>query len=139
MFDFYRNQELVHWESLWAIVFDISTYMYHSQPFEVYSLLISSLISSNPFGIVAPRIICKNTEQLEAMVCKILDDSGEGLILCKFGSSYEPGRSENLLKLKGTNPKKKYHGRSLFQAVVKLSPNIGIEKRKLHASYVAGK
>lgn len=52
---------------------------------------------------MAMRVMCKDKFQLKLFVEKIINDSGEGVILRKRGSLYEHGRSPDLLKLKVNN------------------------------------
>lgn len=49
---------------------------------------------------VAPRISCESSGNLKLFVENIIEDGGEGVILRKHSSLYEPGRSQNLIKLK---------------------------------------
>jgi ATP-dependent DNA ligase len=46
------------------------------------------------------RVLCQGSEHLKAIVQGIIDYDGEGVVLRKINSFYEPGRSANLLKLK---------------------------------------
>jgi hypothetical protein len=48
---------------------------------------------------VAVRALCKN-EMILDIVQTVIDNGGEGLILQKYGSAYDVGRSESLVKLK---------------------------------------
>lgn len=50
--------------------------------------------------VVATRMKCKNNVQLKLMVETIINDNGEGVILRKEKSLYEPGRTPSLLKIK---------------------------------------
>ena len=50
--------------------------------------------------IVAPRVLCKDTTQVDLFIQHIIDDGGEGVILRKLRSKYEYGRTSTLFKLK---------------------------------------
>jgi hypothetical protein len=48
-------------------------------------------------------MLCTSNTQLNLMVQQVINDEGEGVILQKCGSLYEPGRTPDLLKLKVLN------------------------------------
>lgn len=50
--------------------------------------------------LVVWRLLCETGPQIQQMNELIIDKEGEGLILRKCGSLYEPGKSYSLLKLK---------------------------------------
>eukprot|EP00026_Physarum_polycephalum_P000668 Phypoly_transcript_00669.p1 GENE.Phypoly_transcript_00669~~Phypoly_transcript_00669.p1 ORF type:complete len:889 (+),score=100.09 Phypoly_transcript_00669:213-2879(+) len=85
------------------LAFDTPTAFYHKLPFEErYSLLYKTIGPNHPLVIVAVRIKCWNEHILQALLQVILDDKGEGVVLRKPRSRYEPGRSFSLLKIKSS-------------------------------------
>ena len=78
---------------------------YHLSSF--FSFLFFFLYFSTLFDelyIVAARLLCNKDTKINYLVQQIIDDGGEGAIIRKFGSFYDPGRSQSLLKLKVSLP-----------------------------------
>jgi ATP dependent DNA ligase domain len=85
---------------------------YHSSPF----LMVSSLLSAYPsllssihptvlfisqiIKIPVVRMLCITKKQLKKALHDVISDGGEGLIMRKPKSIYEPGRTSSLVKLK---------------------------------------
>ena len=61
---------------------------------------MSCTIILTKYKIVAPRVFCTSHLHLLSFLKEILKNEGEGVVLRKPKSFYEPGRSANLLKLK---------------------------------------
>ena len=49
--------------------------------------------------MIVPRMACESS-CLDGLVQQIIEDGGEGVILQKYSSMYERGRSASVLKIK---------------------------------------
>eukprot|EP00026_Physarum_polycephalum_P004745 Phypoly_transcript_04768.p1 GENE.Phypoly_transcript_04768~~Phypoly_transcript_04768.p1 ORF type:complete len:663 (+),score=63.83 Phypoly_transcript_04768:34-2022(+) len=76
---------------------DISRLKYEQR----YQILLQSIPPSHPCNHVVSRMDC-DSRKIESFLQMITEESGEGLILQMHGSKYERGRSQAVLKLKGT-------------------------------------
>eukprot|EP00026_Physarum_polycephalum_P003064 Phypoly_transcript_03073.p1 GENE.Phypoly_transcript_03073~~Phypoly_transcript_03073.p1 ORF type:complete len:492 (+),score=39.24 Phypoly_transcript_03073:901-2376(+) len=72
-------------------------------PFEKrYTILVHTVASDHPFLVLAYRILNTNSVDLDTFLKQIITCFGEGVILRKYASTYENGRSQELFKLKAT-------------------------------------
>eukprot|EP00026_Physarum_polycephalum_P000178 Phypoly_transcript_00178.p1 GENE.Phypoly_transcript_00178~~Phypoly_transcript_00178.p1 ORF type:complete len:1068 (-),score=137.60 Phypoly_transcript_00178:3031-5769(-) len=95
------NKSSVAWDQLRMPTFDCPTIPLQNKPFEArYKELLKNTSGSNPFVVVATRLLCSKQTRINHVVEQIINDGGEGAILRKVGSFYDPGRSQSLLKLK---------------------------------------
>eukprot|EP00026_Physarum_polycephalum_P009455 Phypoly_transcript_09580.p1 GENE.Phypoly_transcript_09580~~Phypoly_transcript_09580.p1 ORF type:complete len:252 (+),score=12.31 Phypoly_transcript_09580:453-1208(+) len=99
--------DLVQWHSLRMLVFDDPSRLLGHEKYESrYKKLLSSISFENPFLIIATRLLCKNSKNLNVRVESLIEEHAEGVILQKVGSPYVPGRSPFLVKLKSSNTEK---------------------------------
>eukprot|EP00026_Physarum_polycephalum_P003011 Phypoly_transcript_03020.p1 GENE.Phypoly_transcript_03020~~Phypoly_transcript_03020.p1 ORF type:complete len:828 (+),score=99.94 Phypoly_transcript_03020:42-2525(+) len=93
--------EMPNWTLFRVLCFDEASHSMRSQPFEQrYSLIMAQFRPSNPTVIIAPRFLCSDAETLIHSLQQIVKEGGEGIILRKPYSLYQPGRSTDLIKLK---------------------------------------
>jgi DNA ligase-1 len=86
------------WQNIAYVVFDTP----NDSPFEDRYALIRKEIPLSPYCFVLPHSQCRDRADLEAHYLGTLEDGGEGVMLRAYGSTYEHGRSEYLLKYKPT-------------------------------------
>eukprot|EP00026_Physarum_polycephalum_P001914 Phypoly_transcript_01917.p1 GENE.Phypoly_transcript_01917~~Phypoly_transcript_01917.p1 ORF type:complete len:811 (+),score=69.95 Phypoly_transcript_01917:211-2643(+) len=87
------------WPSLRVISFDSPKRKHQHNPYEKrYRLLLKNIALSHPFVVIPARMMCDKFLRILAQY--IIDDGGEGVILQKYRSLYEQGRSLSLVKLK---------------------------------------
>eukprot|EP00026_Physarum_polycephalum_P002518 Phypoly_transcript_02525.p1 GENE.Phypoly_transcript_02525~~Phypoly_transcript_02525.p1 ORF type:complete len:833 (+),score=92.99 Phypoly_transcript_02525:54-2552(+) len=74
-----------------------------TQPFEErYQNILYAISPAHPFFTLAMRMLILDHKHLMAALKQVLEEGGEGLVLRKPNSIYEPGRSPSLLKLKAS-------------------------------------
>jgi len=90
----------IKWHFVRMIAFDEASTDMRSKRFEerYRSLLLTS--PDHPFVKVAPRMLVMNDIHLQYFLQSVIEDGGEGAILRRINSLYEPGRSKLLVKLK---------------------------------------
>eukprot|EP00026_Physarum_polycephalum_P002695 Phypoly_transcript_02703.p1 GENE.Phypoly_transcript_02703~~Phypoly_transcript_02703.p1 ORF type:complete len:811 (+),score=66.41 Phypoly_transcript_02703:184-2616(+) len=97
------ESESLPWDNARLIGFDAPAIRFQNMSFEKrYSVLLECVSIDHPIMIVTPRVMCKNSVHMNAIVGEIIEDGGEGGILRRVGSLYEPGRTTTLLKLKSS-------------------------------------
>eukprot|EP00026_Physarum_polycephalum_P001329 Phypoly_transcript_01330.p1 GENE.Phypoly_transcript_01330~~Phypoly_transcript_01330.p1 ORF type:complete len:878 (+),score=128.72 Phypoly_transcript_01330:456-3089(+) len=98
-----HHSDFVRWQRLRMISFDAPAYDVQQTTFEGrYRLLLQFCGDEHPCNMVAFRILCTSSSNLQVAIKGIMNNGGEGVILRKAGSLYEQGRSPLLLKLKDT-------------------------------------
>eukprot|EP00026_Physarum_polycephalum_P001930 Phypoly_transcript_01933.p1 GENE.Phypoly_transcript_01933~~Phypoly_transcript_01933.p1 ORF type:complete len:924 (+),score=109.23 Phypoly_transcript_01933:169-2940(+) len=98
---FASSLAFIEWTPCRAIIFDAPGFRNQHLPFEErYAVVLKSISPTNPFVVVATRILCVDPQVLRATAERIISEGAEGLIVRKKGSKYESGRSEDLLKIK---------------------------------------
>eukprot|EP00026_Physarum_polycephalum_P002429 Phypoly_transcript_02435.p1 GENE.Phypoly_transcript_02435~~Phypoly_transcript_02435.p1 ORF type:complete len:884 (+),score=75.70 Phypoly_transcript_02435:120-2771(+) len=97
-----HTENMCDWTMLRMISFDVPSLADQKSSYEDrYAKLLENLPVDHPFIFVALRIYCTFWLQSWFVQC-IIDSGGEGIILQRCGSFYEPGRSPSLIKLKTT-------------------------------------
>eukprot|EP00026_Physarum_polycephalum_P002043 Phypoly_transcript_02047.p1 GENE.Phypoly_transcript_02047~~Phypoly_transcript_02047.p1 ORF type:complete len:791 (+),score=118.55 Phypoly_transcript_02047:121-2493(+) len=105
---FVESQKLIlsnsaNWEYLRMVAFDNPDPAYHDLAFETrYASLVNEIDADNTFLVIAPRVRCITKRQLIKSADMIIKDGGEGVIVRRPKSLYEPGRSNCLWKIKAT-------------------------------------
>eukprot|EP00026_Physarum_polycephalum_P002670 Phypoly_transcript_02678.p1 GENE.Phypoly_transcript_02678~~Phypoly_transcript_02678.p1 ORF type:complete len:822 (+),score=110.18 Phypoly_transcript_02678:190-2655(+) len=85
------------------ITFDNAAPTRHNAAFEErYNDLLGSVPYGHQFIIIAARLRGYNKKLISFVLDNIMEDGGEGVIMRRHNSTYEPGRSENLVKIKTT-------------------------------------
>eukprot|EP00026_Physarum_polycephalum_P004881 Phypoly_transcript_04905.p1 GENE.Phypoly_transcript_04905~~Phypoly_transcript_04905.p1 ORF type:complete len:657 (+),score=93.00 Phypoly_transcript_04905:87-2057(+) len=85
------------------IAFDIPSGTLRNKQFERrYAVLMHHIPSHHPVLVVPGRISCCSKDFLVSLLHEVLENGGEGVILYKFSSKYESGRSTLLYKIKTT-------------------------------------
>eukprot|EP00026_Physarum_polycephalum_P001724 Phypoly_transcript_01726.p1 GENE.Phypoly_transcript_01726~~Phypoly_transcript_01726.p1 ORF type:complete len:978 (+),score=124.21 Phypoly_transcript_01726:128-3061(+) len=98
-----NSDDVAQWPALRIITFDVPPIGRQNMPFEErYKQLMWRTDPDTPAIVIAPRILGRNSEQLDFVLQSIIDDGGEGAILRKVGSFFEHGRSTSLIKLKSS-------------------------------------
>ena len=86
--------------TLFFLFFFFSSFFLSFLSFFFFFLFFFSFFFLTITYFVAPRFIFKRNMSHNYFVQNVVADGGEGIILRKCGSLYEPGRSYSLLKIK---------------------------------------
>eukprot|EP00026_Physarum_polycephalum_P004684 Phypoly_transcript_04707.p1 GENE.Phypoly_transcript_04707~~Phypoly_transcript_04707.p1 ORF type:complete len:664 (+),score=57.25 Phypoly_transcript_04707:58-2049(+) len=85
------------WDLFRLVAFDSPS---SCETFEERYARILDIPREHSFLILAPRLLCKRAANVYMLHDIVTENEGEGIILRKKGSLYEPGRSLSLLKMK---------------------------------------
>eukprot|EP00026_Physarum_polycephalum_P000339 Phypoly_transcript_00339.p1 GENE.Phypoly_transcript_00339~~Phypoly_transcript_00339.p1 ORF type:complete len:1688 (+),score=210.60 Phypoly_transcript_00339:78-5141(+) len=95
------SPEKVNWALFRVVCFDEASVQMMRHPFERrYALILHHYPGNHPTVILAPRFLCSSVVALTKILRQIVEEGGEGVILRKPRSLYDPGRSTSLVKLK---------------------------------------
>eukprot|EP01114_Cavostelium_apophysatum_P022095 TRINITY_DN7884_c0_g1_i1.p1 TRINITY_DN7884_c0_g1~~TRINITY_DN7884_c0_g1_i1.p1 ORF type:complete len:873 (-),score=176.06 TRINITY_DN7884_c0_g1_i1:3235-5853(-) len=89
------------WANLIYRVSDTPDAKHRTRPFEERLDILKNVLSARPSNNVELTKVelCEGREHLNKMLSDVLEAGGKGLILRKFGSFYEPGKSGNMLSV----------------------------------------
>jgi DNA ligase-1 len=86
------------WKQLRYVVFDAPA---HGGTFEQRSAFCKALLGADlPYARWHDHVVCEGFDHLRDELKRVESLGGEGLMLRRAGSQYEPGRSSSLLKVK---------------------------------------
>eukprot|EP00026_Physarum_polycephalum_P003058 Phypoly_transcript_03067.p1 GENE.Phypoly_transcript_03067~~Phypoly_transcript_03067.p1 ORF type:complete len:822 (+),score=139.06 Phypoly_transcript_03067:68-2533(+) len=98
-----KAREMSEWNFLRILIFDCPAPALADLPFQArLTELLAVINSSHPFLVFIPHFLSKSRKHLESTLEGILQDGGEGIVLRKVNSTYIPGRSDMMYKLKMT-------------------------------------
>eukprot|EP00026_Physarum_polycephalum_P002439 Phypoly_transcript_02445.p1 GENE.Phypoly_transcript_02445~~Phypoly_transcript_02445.p1 ORF type:complete len:904 (+),score=143.32 Phypoly_transcript_02445:44-2755(+) len=102
-FTIQSSWEKPNWSLFRVVCFDEASQAMMTQPFEKrYSAVLSFYCAVHPFIVIAPRFLCDSNEALTSSLLQVVEEGGEGVIIRRPCSPYQPGRSSDLVKLKGS-------------------------------------
>mmetsp|Transcript_23095 Transcript_23095/g.32216 ORF Transcript_23095/g.32216 Transcript_23095/m.32216 type:complete len:376 (+) Transcript_23095:2-1129(+) len=93
-----RSQE-DHWNKVMYNVFDVPSMV--NEPYENRMAKLKEISSKFPSHVeVVPYNKCNGSDHLNTFLKEIVSQGGEGVVLRKPSSTYQPGRSSSMLKAK---------------------------------------